>query len=192
MKTEVGICNLALSWLGASSITALTDDTPEGILCNQLYATSRDAVLEEVDWSFAMTRTVLTPEAATPAFGYTYQFLLPSTLLRLVTISDTLSKPNENTVEWVQENNRVLCDSSPLYARYITQVTDPSKFSFTFCHAVAARIAADASINLTESRSITDAMWKLYAEKLKVASNDDGRGAGRTQIIKNTDLTRVR
>ena len=190
-KSTVSICNLALSWLGVAPITALTDDTDEARLCSRLYDYTRDAVLEATDWTFAMKRTTLTPEAVTPAFGYSYQFIVPSTHLRNVTVSDDVKRPSENTLDWVQEDNRILCDATKIYVRYISQVTDPTKFSSQFMHALAARLAMDMAIPLTESRSLADAMVKLYQSKLSGATSSDGR-QGRTQRIRNSSLTRNR
>ena len=44
MASVVQICNSALNQLGAASITSLTDNSKNARLCNERYATVRDAV----------------------------------------------------------------------------------------------------------------------------------------------------
>jgi hypothetical protein len=58
--SEVGICNLALSRIGANTITSLTADAAkEDRLCNTFYAQLRDETLKNFAWNFAMKATPL-------------------------------------------------------------------------------------------------------------------------------------
>ena len=57
--TEVEICNLALSHVGDSKITTLTDANPAARKCNQWYAIARDSLLRSYRWNFAMSRDIL-------------------------------------------------------------------------------------------------------------------------------------
>ena len=45
MTSVVGICNLALTKLGAARITSLTDDTKQARALNAIYEATRDAEL---------------------------------------------------------------------------------------------------------------------------------------------------
>ena len=59
MPSEIQICNLAISWLGGQRITSFGDETAEAILCYANYELARDAVLERIEWSFAIKRVIL-------------------------------------------------------------------------------------------------------------------------------------
>jgi hypothetical protein len=60
MATEISICNLALSRIGASTITSLTaNSVKEDRLCNQFYAQFRDELLRSFAWNFAIKTTRL-------------------------------------------------------------------------------------------------------------------------------------
>lgn len=56
MASDVDIVNNALSKLGQSPITALTDDVERARLANRIFTTIRDAVLRDYDWNFALKR----------------------------------------------------------------------------------------------------------------------------------------
>ena len=78
MPSVVDICNEAMDLLGAATITALTENSKEARLCNRRFETVRDSVLRAHPWNVAITRAALAKDSATPAFGFTSQFTLPT------------------------------------------------------------------------------------------------------------------
>jgi hypothetical protein len=85
MVSAVQICNLGLTKIGEESITALTDDTKTGRLCNLHYAPTRDMVLRDHIWNFSIKRVILALSTDTPAWEYAYQHALPSDFIRALT-----------------------------------------------------------------------------------------------------------
>jgi hypothetical protein len=73
----------------------------------------------------------------------------------------------------------------------LKQVTDTAKFSPLFVQALAARIAADAAIPMTENRQLQVDMWGLYGDKLREAAARDGQ-QGTNDVITQQRLTSVR
>ncbi|KKK94325.1 hypothetical protein LCGC14_2684020, partial [marine sediment metagenome] len=59
MASEVGICNEALSEIGAASILALDQDDKNARECNKRYASLRDKLLRAHPWNFAGARAKL-------------------------------------------------------------------------------------------------------------------------------------
>ena len=51
MASVVDICNSALNLLGASTISALTDDTKNARLCNQRYEPIRNRIFRSHSWN---------------------------------------------------------------------------------------------------------------------------------------------
>ena len=51
MASVIEICNSALNQLGANAITALTENSKNGRLCNARYNTVRDAVFRSHPWN---------------------------------------------------------------------------------------------------------------------------------------------
>ena len=64
MTSQVAICNQALVKVGASRITALTDDTKQARALNAIYDVKRDAELAANPWTFATKRESI-PASAT-------------------------------------------------------------------------------------------------------------------------------
>lgn len=175
MANEVGICNQALGWLGANSITSFDDNSTEAHLCSENYAAIRDAVEEEGYWSFTIQRFSPAFELESPQWGYAYQFLVPTKVLRVVEVHDNSMTPNGGSnFDWRLESGRILCDSNIIFVKAIFQVTDPRSFSPTFVQCLAARLAADLAIPLTKSRSLQSDMFGLYQSKLSTALALDG------------------
>lgn len=199
----VSIANLALSWLGWGTITSLDDagDSAQRVKAN--FTALRDAVLEDRDWTFAMERVVVNKEAAAPAFGYASKYLLPSHVLRVVSVSDdatavdafayTVGLASSSALDWVKEGRSILANTSAgaLNVLAVVQVEDVALWSPGFCQALAARIAADLSVSLTENRSLQADLWKLYEGKLRDAAANDGR-QGRSPRLRNSTLARRR
>ena len=191
MATKVSIANQALGWLGANLITAFTDNTNEAKLIDANYDDIRDTVLEERAWTFATRRILLVPSITTPTYGWSYQFLLPGDILRVLEARNDKKAMGPNGLQWVREGDFILSDSDTLNVRYLVRLDDPAQYSPSFSQALAARLAADLAIPLTESRSLQQSMFGLYAQKLKIAAALDGM-QGRAKSFNSNKLTRVR
>jgi len=191
--STVKICNLGLGWLGAKLITSLEDESTEAALCRNNFDLLRDTVLEARAWSFASKRNTL---AATTGvmppeqeFGYAHRFKIPSDTIRILRAGASVHFLDR--LRWVREGDEILADAGKIYIKYISRVESPIKFSASFCQTLAARLAADLCIALTENAKLQDAMWKLYASKLTDAAATDGM-QGRQEKIRSDALIRPR
>jgi hypothetical protein len=187
--SEVGICNLALGWLGANLITSLDDDSEEARLCDANYEAARDATLEDRNWVFATTRRTLTPLAAAPDFGYSNAFQLPSDCIRVVQAD---SDEDQTVGEmWERNEDTLLADAEVLYIRYIKRITDTVKFSAGFVQACAAQIGVNIAIAITGSKDMQTLMEAMYEDKVGRAGTMDGL-QGKNKELRSTKLTKVR
>jgi len=169
--SPVDICNLALSQLGGKfTITSLDDDTVGARLCKANYEPLRDAVLEEMDWSFAIVRSDLTPDP-TPALidGYT-KFKLPAKVLRVLSVYAGGMKIDD----WGLEQRFILAKQSAVSIRALESTDDTAMFSQAFTQALAARLAAELAMPLTNNAATSQTMWQLYAQKVGLARTNDG------------------
>ena len=67
MTTEVDVCNRALGAMGGrTSISSLSETSPEAEECNLRYAAVRDSLLRAADWGFAEATDVLTLNKSLP------------------------------------------------------------------------------------------------------------------------------
>ena len=88
IASEVDICSYALRLIGDQPITAMTDNSDRGRLCNSVYALTRDATLRAHPWNFATYRAALATATiktgtnpvitSLPAFEYTQAYVLPN------------------------------------------------------------------------------------------------------------------
>jgi hypothetical protein len=190
--SEVTICNLAVSWLAGNLIISLDDDNNEAKLCKANYDLSRDSVLEAMAWTFATRRFRLSPEADVPAWGYSRQFTLPPEVITALEVTSNPSKVNgTNDLDWRREENRIVCNQDVVYLKAIVRIIDPARFTPNFVQALAARIAMEIAVPLTESKELLAAMERKYLAYLYTASATDGL-QGKSDLIDSQALTGVR
>lgn len=206
--SDVAICNQALGWLGGELITSLSipEDSDEWKLCNANYAPLRDAVLVEREWTFAIARAEFAALASAPTYGFDKAFQIPATALRVLQVTlagdgvaagGTTEKYTQfqgryTAIEWQREGQTIVANGAErIYAKYIQQVTDTTKFSPAFDQALAARIAMDLAIPLTNSRLLQRDMAAMYGEKIAIAAASDG-AQGRSVRTRTGSLIRVR
>ncbi len=194
MATEVQICNLALSWMGQNLINSLTDNQNEAKVMNANYVLSRDKVIGDHAWSFALERQTLAPVAATPAFGAGNQFLIPSNVLRVHRVyraNNAVQTGKFQNARWVREGQHIIATEEVVWAHFIVRVTNSDLFNAQVAHAIAAQLGVDTALTFTESLKMVEVMEKRYIEKLSDAIYADG-SQGRTEVIESTRLTGAR
>ena len=175
MATSViEICNSALIDLGEEAIASLTDNTKAARLCNQRWASVRDAVLRAHPWNCASALTELAASASSPAWKWTSSFPLPTDCLRVLSVA----AGGAPLSAWEVQAGLVLCDEAgPLSVAYIRRLDDPRLFDPLLSEALSARLAATLAYPLTASTSLGQAFWALYADKLREARGVDAREA---------------
>jgi hypothetical protein len=195
--SEVSICNLALGWLGEKTITSLNDQSRAAQLCAENYPALRDAVIEARYWRFATVRTVLqsqdTPgsktEAGFPQWGVGYVHAIPTNYLAVFRVyRDMFGEAMSN---WTREGSYIISDDSTIFVSGVVSVSDTGKFSNLFEQALAARLAADLAIPLTQNRQLQADMWTLYNDKMSEATVRDGQ-QGRSEDVNATRLVNAR
>lgn len=181
MAAAVDIANSALNMLGATNITTLTEDTKTARIANQRYAFVRDAVFRAHPWNCLISRVALSADSATPAFGYSKQFTLPTDpyCLRVLRLEDI------DTVYRI-EGRKLLTNESSIKIVYVGRVTDVNQYDTLLVETIAARLAADICFNLTNSNSLTAQLNQLYEEKLSEARFVDAT-EGTPQNLTNQD-----
>ena len=187
MISETSICNQALSWLGAREITSLEDPSTEAEYCRNNYPFLRDAVLEAAWWSFARDRATSTVADLT-SWGSLYKHAIPLDWIQVLRV---YTDEGYTQSAWTREGRYILAPETTVYMLGKKRITDTGQMSTLFVQAVAARLAADLAIPLTENRQLQSDMWTLYNDKIAEAKAQDGQQA-RAEKMKPTQLTRGR
>lgn len=187
MVSETAICNLALSWVGADRIVSMDDPSEEGEWCRDNYPFIRDAVLEERLWSFAAARKINTT-GSRDEWDVMFKHAVPLDWLGVFRVY----RDNQGgQTEWEKEGRYVLSEDSTVYMWGTKRIVDTGYFSAMFVQTLAARLAAEMAIPLTESIKLQDSMWKLYVAKVAEATNRDAQ-QGRNEHVRKGKMTSSR
>lgn len=185
MPSEVSISSNALTKLGAAPITSFDDGTDRANLCREFYPNTRDAVLRAYPWNCAIRRMALALDASAPLFEYDYKFALPTDPYCLRVLE------TEDDVEFRIEGRFLLCDETSVNIKFIARITDPGLFDSLLAEAIECRLAAELAYPVTGSPTLSQAMWELYASKLREARTMDGQEGTQEDWASNA-LTEVR
>lgn len=169
MPSIVDCCNKALDKVGQNPIISLGDATKSANLCARNWPLIRDQVLRDHPWNFAVKRATLAPSTETPVWGFTARFPLPSDNLRLIEVRDM------STDEYQVENGAIHANSTVLYIRYISRITDPNVYDSLFVDAVSTRLAAEICETLTQSTPKKKVLFEEYDDSLTRAKRADGQ-----------------
>lgn len=169
MTSKVGICNKALGKLGEKTITALLDDSDQARACNREY----DGILREMlrahPWNFAITRSELASDVASPEWGFDVQFQIPSDCVRILNI-------DIENIEYRIEGRKILSHSSePLRIRYVKLEEDPNQYDPLFVDAFATRLAIELTENLTQSNTKKASLLQDFDASMRQAKRVDGQ-----------------
>ena len=192
MVSETSICNQALTWLGQDPVNSINDGSTTAEWMRNNYPFLRDAVLEERMWTFATARAKSITEDM-DEWGTMYTHPIPLNWQSVYRVYSSVDGYGNGVSDrtWRMEGGNVLSTNQTVYLWGIQQVTDTNKSSMLFIQALAARIAADACIPMTENRQLQADMWGLYGDKLREAAARDGQ-QGSNDIITQSKLTGAR
>lgn len=170
IDSPITVCNKALVLIGADLITALDEDSKGGRLCNLLYEQCRDAVQRAHPWNCCMTRATLSALSPAPEWGYDYNYQLPTNpyCLRVLQMEDL-------SYEFKIEGRKLLTDEDSCKILYISRVASVPEWDKLLVDAVAARLAHELAIPITDSRTLAETRWALYEEILSEARSIDGQ-----------------
>ena len=181
MASVIQICNSALNQLGAGSITALTENSKNARLCNERYETVRDAVYRSHPWNCLIKRVQLAQDSATPAWGFSFQYTLPSDCLRVLQIKDY-------DADYKIEGRKLLINISEVYLLYSAQITDVNELDVLLRETISAGIASDIAYAITSNLQVAKLMTEKYSLKLSEARHTDAsEGYNTDPTLGNTD-----
>lgn len=180
-RTEVGVCNLALSMCGVKRrITSLSDTTStEAVLVNSHYATVRDNLLMEAEWPFATKRATLTylTDATTGEAlrrtGYGFMYDLPQDCLidRYLHTGINNPLPSQRIPYAIEASDSgdslvLLTDAQNPELVYTAQVTNPGAMPAYFVDALAARLAMALIVPMAIQPGLASMMNQMMLQKV--------------------------
>lgn len=183
--SEISICNLALTMLGADSIRTFDENNKRARLCQNMYEASRDFLLAEYDWSFARKITKL--QQLDPA---SYNIAIPEGHYLYALPSDCMTPrdihPKELHLPWELYGPGIISAVDPMYLYYSTEVTDVAKFTLPFIKALSYAVASGIAHPITQDIKITSLMNKRADENATKSFSEDSN-MGSTYMQRDED-----
>jgi len=169
MASVVDICNSALNLLGASTISALTDDSKNARLCNQRYSPVRNRVFRGHAWNCLHKRVQLAANSTAPVVEYTYAYALPSDCLRVLKINTGTTDSIASEIDYKLEGRNIVTDEGTVYLIYIALVTDPNEFDVYLQESISHQLAADICYAVTNNATLAKNYMERADERLREA-----------------------
>ena len=156
---EVTVANNALSLIGVSPITSLSDSSASAQLAARFFNPTRDEVLVSHPWNFAIKRAALT-QAATPSSQYAYSYTLPADFLRLLQVNGY--EVNQGEDDHNIEGSLLLTNASTANIRYVARITDVAQWPALFSEAVSIKLAGKLAGPITQDRNLAASLLQSY------------------------------
>lgn len=172
MASQVEIVNNALVEIGEATITSIDQNTRAARAAKRVWDNVRREMITRYRWNFAKKRAVLAPDTATPAFGYTNQFTVPTDFLQLIGVYDSVEDQRQLTTSrqaYAMEGNKILWDGTALYIFYVANITDTGQFDPLFESALVYKLALRLAYDLSTGDGRTDTLQAFFSEAIKTA-----------------------
>ena len=169
MASVVDICNSALNLLGASTISALTDDTKNARLCNQRYEPIRNRIFRSHSWNCLVKRVELAKDSTSPIVEYANEFTLPSDCLRVLKIHNGATDSIRSDMEYKIEGRKVRTNEGTIFLVYIALNTDPNIYDTNLQEAISHQLAADICYAVTNNATLAKNYEATAEERLREA-----------------------
>ena len=169
MASVVNMCNSALNLLGASTISALTDDTKNARLCNQRYEPVRNRVFRSHAWNCLHKRVQLAQNTTAPVIEYEYAYALPSDCLRVLKIHNGTTDSIATSLDYKIEGRNIVTDIDTIYLIYIALDTDPNNYDTYLRESISHQLAADLCYAITNNATLANNYMARADERLREA-----------------------
>jgi hypothetical protein len=172
------ISNQALRSLSAKLINSILDNVPNAAFCRQFMGKAVQQVLAEEDWACCTKREQLNQLTETPAFGFLYNYQLPTNLVRF--LDDGIDTQG---MDFSIERERLLTDATTVYVRYVAHPEDPAKLSSYVRNAISSQLAFLLCIPLESSEQKQGQIQGQYGIDLELARKAEGKAHKKTAVV---------
>ena len=169
MASVVNMCNSALNLLGASTISALTDDTKNARLCNQRYEPVRNRVFRSHAWNCLHKRVQLAQNSTAPVVEYDHAYALPSDCLRVLKIHNGTTDSIATALDYKLEGRNIVTDIDTIFLIYIALDTDPNNYDTYLRESISHQLAADLAYAITNNSTLANNYMTRADERLREA-----------------------
>lgn len=169
MASVVEIVNSALNLLGASTITALSDDSKNARICNQRYEPIRNRIFRSHSWNCLQKRVQLAQDTIAPVVEFSHAYTLPADCLRVLKLHTGAFDSIEADIKYNIEGRKLLTNEATVFILYIASITDPNQYDTYLQEAIAAQLAADIAYGITNNATLAKYYQEQADERLREA-----------------------
>ena len=169
MASVVDICNSALNLLGASTISALTEDSKNARLCNQRFEPIRDRMFRSHAWNCLTKRVQLAEDTAAPVVEYANQFTLPTDCLRVLKVHNGTTDSIASDIDYAVEGRKIKTDEGTVFLVYVAIDTDPNNYDTYLQESISHQLAADIAYAVTNNATLAKNYMERADERLREA-----------------------
>lgn len=158
--------------IGEKRLSSLSDDNAHAENISAGWNMLRDRALRRHAWHFAIQRTSLAADTATPAWGFDYQYSLAADVVRPLRIgqlycgADTSDMRSTDTAEYRIRGRKIFTNiGAPLEVEWIVNSIDIGDWDAAFAALFAADLAIYLNPRATDSDAIAQRIenWRLEA-----------------------------
>jgi len=173
VSSEVEICNMALGYVGVThEISSLAEDSTEAEQCDRFYEATRDQVLRDFPWPFAVYYRALDLVEEEPNDDWDYSYRYPTDCMRGLRVVDG-NRIQTTRLPWEvahdDSGKLIFTDQDEAVLRFIRRVTDPEVYDPSFVETLAWRLGSKLAIPLARSTKERDYAFERYRLELSTA-----------------------
>ena len=169
MASAVDIANSALNLLGASTISAFTDDSKNARLINQRYEPVRNRVFRSHAWNCLHKRVQLAQNSTAPVVEYSHAYALPADCLRVLKVHNGTTDSIKSAIDYKLEGRNIVTDEGTVFIIYIALDTDPNNYDTYLQESISHQLAADLAYAVTNNATLADKYMIRADERLREA-----------------------
>jgi hypothetical protein len=184
--TDVTVCSEALIYLGASSISSLSDGSDAAAACSALYPDLKTHLLTVYPWSWSLKKVQLSQNVTDPVNEWKNSFDLPADRLSnpQAVFASSAAGIRPLSYGWEIYGTQLFTNMETVYIDYQATVTEenmPAYFIRVLRAAMAAELAMVITDQVTKADYFRGLAYGSPAENgrgglLREAMNVDSRG----------------
>lgn len=178
MATQLGLFNEALRLIGERRLASVGENREPARLLTDIWNDGAvNYCLEQGQWNFAMRAVKISKSTTSiPAFGYANAFDKPNDHIRTAGVCQD-EFFNTPLLAVLEEVGFWFADIDPIYVRYTSNAgsygNDLTRWPQTFTKFVAAFLASEVVLSLTQSAEKQKEIFALLEMRLKDARSKD-------------------
>lgn len=166
----IDLCSNALLRLGVEPISSFTEGDV-GNTCGTIYPDFIVNLLSIYDWQFASTKVQLARLSTAPLTEYTYQFQLPSDMIKLQKVYIDTGTGRTVVTDYRLQDGKLLTNNDTIYIDYTRNVA-VSEFPPYFVEFAVLALASVLAIAVTDKAEYAQSFHQLAYG----TANDNGNG----------------